>query len=369
MRVAICGSPSLALQVQAGLRNNGAECKFFIKGFASETREDILEVNFSQIRFFDCRKMIQRGELDGVIIADRSPYSTFTKDAVLFFKFYRIPQVFVMDFIWHNPIYTLDADKAFLPYLETSIIDSCNLSCKGCVNFAALFGKNDIYPLETFRRDVRQISEHCDLVTFHIFGGEPLLLKNLDEYIRIARQYLPKTHISVVTNGLLIPSLPQKILDAIKETDCIFEISAYTPTLRIIDKIKIVLISNKIRFILTPRDKFVTFLTLHDGNDPEKARVGCLSDICRFLRDGKIYKCQTEALKHRFEEHFEVKEFPKPVGIDLFAPNFPALIPMLDGNVEQCRWCSDKPRQIDWQTVNKPKFEDWLADPDEKNIL
>ena len=135
--------------------------------------------------------------------------------------------------------------------------------------------------------------------------------------------------------------------------------------MKIIDKIRAVLISNKIRFVVNPKDEFVVFLTLHDGNDPEKARVGCLSDICRFLRDGKIYKCQTNALKYRFEEHFGIDKFPKPVGIDIFAPNFPALIPMLDGNVEMCHYCSDEPRSISWKTGGKPKLEDWLADPDE----
>ena len=370
MKVAICGDPLLALHVQTGLKNNGVECKFFIKGFVSEANERELDANFSLINFFDCRKMIKRGELDTVIVADKTAYSNFTKDVVQFLKLYEIPQVAVMDFGWHNPVYMLDSDKAFLPYLETSIIDYCNLSCEGCVDFAALFGKKDIYPLERFRRDVRQISKHCDLMIFHIFGGEPLLLKNLDEYIRVARQYLPKTHIAIVTNGLLIPSLPQKILDAIRETDCRIEISAYAPALKIIDKIKAVLISNKIRFLINPRDEFVVFLTLHNGNDPEKARVGCLSDICRFLRDGKIYKCQANALKYRFEEYFGIDKLPEPVGIDIFAPNFPALIPMLDGNVEMCHWCSDKPRQIPWKTGVKTKLENWLADPDEaKNLL
>ena len=71
MKVAICGDPLLALHVQTGLKNNGVECKFFIKGFVSEANERELDANFSLINFFDCRKMIKRGELDTVIVSDK----------------------------------------------------------------------------------------------------------------------------------------------------------------------------------------------------------------------------------------------------------------------------------------------------------
>ena len=35
MKVAICGNPPLAMQVQAGLQNSGIEFKFFIGDFVS----------------------------------------------------------------------------------------------------------------------------------------------------------------------------------------------------------------------------------------------------------------------------------------------------------------------------------------------
>ena len=71
-----------------------------------------------------------------------------------------------------------------------------------------------------------------------------------------------------------------------------------------------------------------------------------------------------------FAEKFGIENFPQSAGIDICAPNFPSLIQMLDDNVEMCYWCSEKARQIPWETTNKPKLEDWLADPEEiKNFL
>lgn len=261
----------------------------------------------------------------------------------------------------------LDEDKAYIPYLESNIIDGCNLNCKGCTHFAGLFKQEEIYPLENFRRDVRRLSQICDIQRFRLLGGEPLLLKNLDEYIKISRKYLPKTDLWIVTNGVLIPSISQKLLDVIRENNCSIHISTYAPTLRVADKIKEILTLNKIHFQLDEnvQDKFYVFLTLHAGNNPEKTRVVCWNDGCRFLRDGKIYKCPIDALKFRLAERFGLKNFPAATGVDIYAQNFSLLLPMLDGNVEMCNWCAEQRRLIDWQPSNNSRLEDWLANPAE----
>ena len=285
-------------------------------------------------------------------------------------KLYNIPKVIIINPSapnLFNSFFALDADKSFIPYLETNIVDGCNLNCKGCTHFAALFGKDEIYPLETFRRDVRRLSQIADVYSFRLLGGEPFLLKNLDEYLRIAKNYLPKTWMSLVTNGLLIPSVSQKILDAIRENNFVIYISEYQPTMKIFDKIKEVLTSNGIRFLQPGAIKnyFGVFLSLHSGNDPLKSRSICFDDVCRFLRDGKIYKCPIDALSYRFVEKFGVKNYPRATGVDIYAQNFSSQIKMLDGNVEMCYWCSEHCRQIPWTPTNNPQLEDWLADPDE----
>ena len=284
---------------------------------------------------------------------------------------YNVPQVGVVLLNRFNPvspIYWLDTDKAYVAVINTNIIDACNLNCKGCTHFASLFKQNEIYPFENFRRDVRRFSEVADVISFALLGGEPLLLKNLDKYIRITRKYFPKTNLRVLTNGLLIPKMSQAVIEALVETKAVVSVSVYPPTLKMIDKIKTVLDSNKIFCdICSPIQQFGVFLTLHGDNKPEQARKYCAgNDICRFMRDGKIYKCPPDALNYRLTERFGLKNLPPATGVDLYASNFSSLIQMLDGNVEMCHWCSEQPtRWIPWQTASKPKLEDWLADPAE----
>jgi len=374
MKVAICGNLQLAIKLQAGLKNSSVEIEFFIRDFISTWDRGNLSTHFSPITFFEFRRLVNEGEIDGVIIAEDSR-KDFTRIVVQNCKLYEIPKVGIMDLNFFSPLFPihwLDTEKSYITQLETQVIDGCDLNCKNCCHFSNLFKTDEIYPLETFRRDMRQLSQVCNVATFFLLGGEPLLMKNFDEYMRIAHKYFPKSYLGILTNGLLIPSLSQKILDVMRETHFIVHISSYPPTMKILDKIKSVLESNKIpiQFRGTAEDKtFRSFLTLNGNNNPQKSRAVCGNNTCRFLRNGKIYKCPPDALSYRFAERFNLKNYPKATSIDIYSPNFSALLPTLDGNVEMCHWCSEQVRQIPWETSNKPKLEDWLADPNEiKNL-
>lgn len=358
--------PAVRPSSQEDLQNSGIEPKFFIRDFLSMRGNDNFTTNLPPINFFDFRRLVDAGELDGVIVAE-DEQGFFMKQILPILKLYNIPNVIIINSSapnLFNPFFELAPGKDFIPYLETNLIDGCNLNCKACSHFAALFRKDEIYPIKTFRRDVRRLSQLADVYRFRLLGGEPLLLKNLDEYLKIARDCLPKTWLELVTNGLLIPSLPKKILAAIRENDFIVDISGYQPTMKILDKIKGVLASNGIRGQLAgPIETFNVFMTSHSGNDPVKSRTACYNDVCRFLRDGKIYKCPVDSLSYRPVEKFGVKTYPRATGIDIYAQNFSSLLQMLDGNVEMCYWCSEHSRQIPWTPTNNPQLEDWLMPP------
>lgn len=352
--------------------DNDIEIKFLIKDFCSD---NYILNNFPTIDFFEFRWLINHGELDGVIIFKNFIYYRFIDQIVRLCKLYNIPNVGIVNTRIPNKsysLYWLAPQKAHLFHLESNIVDGCNLNCKGCSHFASLFRKDEVYPVDAFQRDMERISQICDLSEFCPLGGEPLLLPNFDEYIRISRRCFPETDIIVYTNGLLIPSLPQKILDSIKENNIRISISKYPPTEKILDKICAILDANKIPHDIAVHltgpltDKFRVFLTLHGGNNPNKARATCSgADGCYFLRDGKIYKCPFEGLRYRLEEHFGIENLPAPTFVDIYNPNFPMLITMLADNVEMCFWCTEQSRSIDWEVSNNPKLEDWLADPNE----
>lgn len=367
MKVAICGNIAATQHIQENLAKCGVEVKFFIRDMlhVGETAPD----NIPHANFFGVRRLIAAGELDGLIIAELPPYSFFAESVVGKCKLYNIQNVGITYF---QGLYWLDTSKIFVPYLEADITDKCNLHCAGCYHFANFSVAEDFYPLENFRRDMVQLSRTCDLPFFRLMGGEPLLLKNLDEYLQITRQCLPNSDLRILTNGTLILSLPQKILDAVRENQFTIDISPYLPTVKVAAQIKALLDANGIPSNLGegPFEKFNVFMTLNGGHNPLVSRKCCGNDVCRTVRNGKIYKCPLDAFSYKFVERFGIENFPQSTGVDIYAPNFSSLLDMLEDNVELCYWCSEHVRQIPWQPTNNPKLEDWLADPDElKNFL
>ena len=198
-----------------------------------------------------------------------------------------------------------------------------------------------------------------------------MLLKNLDEYIKITRQYLSKNNLRLVTNGLLIPSTSQRILDALRENQFVVDMSVYPPTAKMLDKIKTVLNINKIPYVCSkPVENFLSRMTLNSEHDPFKVRSVCSSDICRSMLNGKVYKCPIDAFSFKLAEKFKIENFPVATGADIYASNFSSQVKMLDDNIELCYWCGDKHRQMPWSRADNPNLEDWLADPTEiKNFM
>lgn len=215
MKLAICGYLPLAVQIIEDLRNVGVTCTHFIKDLISnldETEFQIPTPPLSLVNFFEFRRLIESGKIDGLIIVE-IPHIPFVIEVVKLCKLYNIPNVGVMDPLflsYINEIRYLNSDKAFIPQLEANIIDSCNLNCKGCAHYSNLFDDSEIYPLNEYERDIKQIARNADILNFYILGGEPLKLKNLDEYLRITKRFLPNTNLRLITNGLLVPSVSQK---------------------------------------------------------------------------------------------------------------------------------------------------------------
>lgn len=371
MNVAICGYPPLVAQIQKLVRRDGIEIKFFIEDFVSDanTGKENFDVDLPLINFFDFRRLVDFGELDGVIVLEEF-FSNFTKNVVKICKLYGIPKIGVISRDLAAPVYWHDVSKIFMPRLEADITDKCNLKCAACYHFANFSLTEDFYPIEDFHSDVRRLSEICDIASFRLMGGEPLLAKNVDEYMKILRRYFPRARLRILTNGTLIPSLPQKIFDTMRENRFGFDISTYPPTAKVADKIKALLESNGINYKFSRQfERFNVFLTMHSGNDTRRSRQLCGNDPCRTVHRGKIYKCPPNAFVYKFAEKFGIENFPKPVGIDIHSPEFSSLLQMLDGDIEMCGYCGDRQRLIAWHPTNNPQIAEWLFDPDElKNL-
>lgn len=258
--------------------------------------------------------------------------------------------------------YWIDRRKTFLHYLETNLIDACNLNCKACTHFAGLFRRDEVYPLDEFARDMESLAEAADIKKFRLLGGEPFLLKNLDEYVEITRRFLTQSRIKVVSNGLLIPNAESKIFESLRKNSISIDISEYPPTTQIKSQIIERLQREGIAYKFGSKIEQFHRVLDYDSkiNNPALARKVCFNDNCRFLWRGKVYKCPVDALKFRFAEKFGLN-YPAAMGVDVHARNLPQMLEMLDGNIDQCHFCAEQPSMIPWQPNSNPTAQDWIA--------
>ena len=112
--------------------------------------------------------------------------------------------------------------------IEIHITDHCNLKCKGCHHFAPLVSQS-FRDLEEFERDLTRL---CALTkgkvdTFNILGGEPLLHPQCIEFLETARRIFPKSHIKLVTNGILLPEQTDSFYERCAESDILLQPTKY----------------------------------------------------------------------------------------------------------------------------------------------
>ena len=230
--------------------------------------------------------------------------------------------------------------KPILPFLETMIIQACNLTCTGCTNYSDLVHKGYV----TWDRGKNYIAkwlEYIDIDDFGIMGGEPLLNPECDQWILGVRKLLPEAQIRFTTNGMLLDNKFDIFEICRSIGNCVFKITVHgkqEKVEKIIDKIfnkyhwtqveehgiKRWKTDNNLRFQINRPNFFLkpfknTYKNMMPYNSqPKKAFGICIQKTCPLLYDGKIYKCSTSALLqdtlHRFNfpnyndwKHFLVK--------------------------------------------------------------
>ena len=251
-------------------------------------------------------------------------------------------------------------DDAVLPQAEMHLSDACNLNCRGCTHFSPLFHHIDA-DLASRLADVEKLAgKFSRILYFYLLGGEPFLNPEICSYVEGVHKILPRTILTIVTNGLLIPKLPQEVLDCIRRTKTVVSISEYKPTHEIIGEITARLEAAGVKYAIRPYDSKQLFNkpieVVPSGRYPQK----CISDGCVNLYNGKIARCPTLMYAFKFNEAFGV-HLPTEGIMDLdAAPEGKELLEKLEEPVPLCAHCIDHP--MPWGRCDgKPTLDDFAT--------
>lgn len=249
---------------------------------------------------------------------------------------------------------------AVLPQVEMHLSDACNLNCRGCTHFSPLFHSIDA-DFASRMDDVKKLAgKFSHIAEFFLLGGEPFLNPEIAAYVEEIHKILPRTKLSIVTNGLLVPKLSQDVLDCIRHTQTVVSISEYKPTHEIIGKITARLEEADVKYVLRSFDSKQMFNkpieVVLSGKYPQK----CISNGCVNIYKGKICRCPTLMYVFKFNETFGT-HLPTAGIMDLDeAPNGAELLKKLKEPVPLCAHCVENP--MSWSRCEgQPEMRDFTA--------
>ncbi len=260
-------------------------------------------------------------------------------------------------------------EVTYLNYLEINIIDCCNMNCKGCSHFANIASK-EIKSFKQYEKDFKRMKQLIPhIFKIRIMGGEPFLNPELPKYIKMIREIYPYTDLRVVTNGLLLKSIDNNMINCLKNNNVILDISVYPPLHNTIDDIVINLKNKGIKVFLEHINKFKPILLAKKQKYPYKTLNNC---VCINLQNGYLAPCPLpftiNYLNDKYNQEFAKKGKLINIYDDITGKKIKE---KLKEPFELCNYCAhyrdDLPYFIWEQRKDDYKLDDWVYYKEKKN--
>lgn len=265
-----------------------------------------------------------------------------------------------------------DVTKPRLDYMETEITRRCNLHCRGCCDYIQLASDEPpLYDPDAFELDLTQLKQfYWGVAKIRLLGGEPLLSKEIAAYAETTRRIFPDCDLRIVTNGLLIPSLPPETLERLKTCRCSFDISNYPPTVRqrkaIVSRLKQAGVSYDMG---VPVRFFFRTLSEKPAKDTKPAFENCLFTHCHMLAEGGLLApCSFSYCIRRLNRRFGT-QYPEDDVVDLYQTKMDAreLNAYLSSPHAFCAYCARGMAPMRWKDgvrADKADLRDWIVSED-----
>ncbi len=208
-----------------------------------------------------------------------------------------------------NPFLRIASKIAYLPVAAVRIVffhpinltqlglivtTHCSLNCLHCCDWIPYIKERKHFPLSDLLADIDSAAAVVDKIyNFDIFGGEPLLRKDISEIANHASAKPNINHVRIITNGTLLPS--ESVLSALKKDKLVFRISDYGEYSNKIHELKKLLDKHNIPYQVyelsawsdlgPPLNRKYTREELH------RSLSHCFKRECNDLFGGAIYPC------------------------------------------------------------------------------
>ena len=246
-------------------------------------------------------------------------------------------------------------------YIETHLVDHCNLRCRGCSHFSGL-APEQFKSLESFHKEMAQLCRVTDVHTIRLMGGEPLLHPQVVDFCEITRSLFPNSEIVLVSNGILLPTLSNEQINRLNQNNIALCMSDYGLKLdwNQINKFKIYYFHSK-------QQMYNISLDLEGKQNPNQSFANC--DLVRggwyFFKNGRLYQCCIMANITFFKNYFnkEIDINLDDISIDVFTHNEEEIKQFLSHPHEACRYCNTIMRHHAYSnfSISKGDINEWIV--------
>lgn len=246
-------------------------------------------------------------------------------------------------------------------YIETHLVEHCNLKCRGCSHFSGLaqpyFKSHDDFNKEF--QALSNLTNH-NIQTIRLMGGEPLLHPHLIDFCKTARALFPRSEIVLVSNGILLHQLSDEMIQELNWYQIALCVSNYGIN---IDREK--MNQFKIHYFHDKNDMYNISLDLEGAQNPIASFNGC--DLVQggwyFFKNYRLYQCCIMANIDYFINHFDVgiNYSLDDISIDIRNHSLEEVEKFLRTPHDACRYCDTARRHNSYQhfATSKGDIKEW----------
>lgn len=265
-----------------------------------------------------------------------------------------------------------------LAHLTVHLVEHCNLNCQCCDNFSPL-ASEEYADVAEMSRDFERLAELGGEIGYiELSGGEALLHPKIVEFISVARSNFSSTEIHIVSNGMLLPQMPDGFWKACADNNIIIVITKYPINLQI-DAMeeKTRMFGVRWRYYDDTEEKtsFLAPFDLKGSQNKDRNFVNCFhANCCVYLKHGRIYSCSIAANVRHFNKYFDEHLPDGPENsISIYeATSMQQILDFISKPIPLCKYCDVTGRcfGLPWNTSKRRKGE-WVSgiDDDEEKFI
>ena len=246
-------------------------------------------------------------------------------------------------------------------YIETHLVDHCNLKCRGCSHFSGL-APEQYKSFNDFQAEMEQLSRVADVGIIRLMGGEPLLHPQVVEFCEITRSIFPKAEVVLVSNGILLSHLIDDDINRLNQSNIELCISNYGLKLNWnqINKFQ--------RYYFHGKTQMYNISLDPSGSqDIVLSYLNC--DLVQgkwlFFKDGRLYQCcimaNIDFFNQHFNEHIDIDI--NDISIDIFSHNEEEIQQFLNHPHKACKYCNTIKRHNSYANfaTSKGDINEWIS--------